>query len=64
MDHEELLDKMRNEVHVAKAEIIDRLDTYQHRVTKLEAEQGWIKRTVLLIISTMVGTIGYYLKLK
>lgn len=62
MDHQELLEKMRNEVHVAKAQIIDRLDGYQQRVTKLETEQGWVKRVLLFMITTAVGAISYYIK--
>lgn len=62
MDHPELLNKMREELHHVKDEIIGKLDDYQHRVTKLETEQGWIRRAVLAIMGTLVALSLYYIK--
>lgn len=62
MDHYELLDKVREDLHQVKDEIVAKLDVYQQRVTRLEAEQGWIKRAVLAIMATLVALSIYYIK--
>lgn len=62
MDHDDLYYKMRADLYQAKEEIISKLDTYQHRVTKLETEQGWIKRILIMILTTALGIGTYYIK--
>ena len=62
MDHYELLDKVREDLHKVKDEIVGKLDVYQQRVTRLETEQGWIKRAVIAIMATLVALSIYYIK--
>lgn len=63
MDHYELLDKVREDLHKVKDEIVGKLDVYQQRVTRLETEQGWIKRAVIAIMATLVALSIYYIKM-
>lgn len=62
MNHDDLYIKMREDLYEVKDEIIEKLDGYQHRVTKLETEQGWIKRALIFILTTAIGLGSYYFK--
>lgn len=69
MDHEDLykkfskdIESLRIDLHKAEHHLASKLDMYQHRVTKLEADQGWIRWALIFMITTAVGVGINYIK--
>ena len=69
MDHEELykkfnkdIESLRSDLHKVEYHLAAKLDSYQHRVTKLESDQGWIRWALLLVITSAVGVGVHYIK--
>lgn len=63
MDHEELHRKIQEDLSKVKDAILDKLDDYQHRVTKLETHQGWHKKLIIWLGAGFGSMMLYLLKI-
>lgn len=69
MDHDELYKKfnkdiglIREDIHRVEMHLASKLDGYQHRVTKLESDQGWMRWALVLILTSLLGLGTFYIK--
>ena len=62
MDHSELLKEIRTDLKKVEKTIVEKLDDYQKRVTKLETNEAWLKKIVIGLVVTTAGIGGYAVK--
>jgi hypothetical protein len=56
------IESLRVDLHKVEYHLATKLDSYQQRVTKLEADQGWTRWALLLVITSAIGVGLHYIK--
>ena len=56
------IESLRIDLHKVEYHLASKLDSYQHRVTKLESDQGWIRWALVMMVTTAVGIGAHYIK--